>query len=43
MAYLAAGHHAGLPDWEADRTGQAAENGARHLRQNPTTNLSAAA
>ncbi len=24
LAYLAAGHHAGLPDWEADRTGQAA-------------------
>jgi len=27
LAYIAAGHHAGLPDWEADRTGQAAENG----------------
>jgi CRISPR-associated endonuclease/helicase Cas3 len=24
LAYIAAGHHAGLPDWEADRTGQAA-------------------
>lgn len=24
LAYLAAGHHAGLPDWESDRTGQAA-------------------
>jgi CRISPR-associated endonuclease/helicase Cas3 len=24
LAYIAAGHHAGLPDWEADSTGQAA-------------------
>lgn len=24
LAYIAAGHHAGLPDWEADRTGRAA-------------------
>mgnify|MGYP001012683729 CR=1 FL=1 len=24
LAYIAAGHHAGLPDWNADRTGQAA-------------------
>lgn len=24
FAYLIAGHHAGLPDWEADRTGKAA-------------------
>jgi CRISPR-associated endonuclease/helicase Cas3 len=24
LAYIVAGHHAGLPDWEADRTGQAA-------------------
>lgn len=24
LAYIAAGHHAGLPDWEADATGQAA-------------------
>ncbi len=24
LAYIAAGHHAGLPDWEADKTGQAA-------------------
>jgi CRISPR-associated endonuclease/helicase Cas3 len=24
LAYIAAGHHAGLPDWEADRKGRAA-------------------
>ncbi|MFP3976094.1 MAG: CRISPR-associated endonuclease Cas3'', partial [Dehalococcoidia bacterium] len=24
LAYLIAGHHAGLPDWEADKTGNAA-------------------
>ena len=40
LAYLCAGHHAGLPDWETDKTGNAAlscrlEEGRRNLKTMP--------